>query len=244
MNALGLIGCAVQSALVSLIAHIESARDAWNVLQSVFQMSGAARRASLGRELHAMKLKTGQAINEYVEEAVRIRKEFIVAGISIDAQEMNQALFAGLQGEYAIAEHMALAGGAQALKNILPSLILAEVWINLKSEPRSAGEHGSGVALMAPSRQPRRHRRRLTCFRCRSEDHLIRECPHPPIIGAPSSSVHGPSHARLGLGPDAAIKSRNREIVLAEWPSRVRTRVHAPAEWHSLGEYLRKRRPR
>ena len=165
MKALALIGLHVQKHHKSSLADCETAKEAWDLLSTVYKAKSNARRLQLRKELNNLKLAVDEPLTKYVARARGIRDQLLAAGQEIKEEEVAWSVLAGLPDNYESMVNIIEAGSEELdLDDMLPKLLIVEQRM-AKQLPGTVAAyyHGSGNGP--------------NCWKCGKKGHVHRDCP-------------------------------------------------------------------
>ena len=73
---------------LATLSKAESAKDAWETLEAVYQAKSTARRLQMKRELNNLRKEPSEALTKYVSRATDLRDQLIAAGHTIEDSEV------------------------------------------------------------------------------------------------------------------------------------------------------------
>ena len=98
-KALALIGLSVMDHHLPS-GQRETAKAAWDALESVYKAKSMARRVALKREMNSLKKAAEEPMTKYVARAKELRDQLAAAGHITNDEEVAAALLAGLPPDY------------------------------------------------------------------------------------------------------------------------------------------------
>ena len=99
-KALALIGLSVMDHHLPSLGQRETAKAAWDALESVYKAKSMARRVALKREMNSLKKAAEEPMTKYVARAKELRDQLAAAGHTTNDEEVAAALLAGLPPDY------------------------------------------------------------------------------------------------------------------------------------------------
>ena len=99
-KALAQLALHVKDFHLATLSKAESAKDAWETLEAVYQAKSTARRLQLKRELNNLRKEPSEALTKYVSRATDLRDQLIAAGHTIEDSEVVMSVLAGLPKEF------------------------------------------------------------------------------------------------------------------------------------------------
>ena len=162
------------------LAGLNSAREAWSVLEATYQAKSNARKLTLRKELTQLKMNPGEPLTKYVARARDIQAQLRAAGHTVEDTDLAFTALAGLPDAYETMATVLLATSPTKdlrLDDMMPMLLQVEQ--RLPTE-----RHGPETALSAtpgrghPPGRPTGAARKedRTCFYCKKPGHLKADC--------------------------------------------------------------------
>ncbi len=174
-KALALIGLSVMDHHLPSLRQQETAKDAWDALESVYKAKSMARRVALKREMNSLKKAAEEPMTKYVARAKELRDQLAAAGQDTDDEEVAAALLAGLPPDYdVIVAVLETTADKVDLDVLLGKLLTAEQRLPKANEPTAPRAY-AGAAERAPRGNGQRPPPR--CFYCDQLGHIVRNCP-------------------------------------------------------------------
>ena len=133
---------------LATLSKAESAKDAWETLESVYQAKSTARRLQLKRELNNLRKEPSEALTKYVSRATDLRDQLISAGHTIEDSEVVMSVLAGLPKEFdTVVAVLEITDDKLELDVVLAKLLQAE-------QRLTRGEKANKRAPSSPIRPP------------------------------------------------------------------------------------------
>jgi len=174
-KALALIGLCVMDHHLPSLGQRETAKAAWDALESVYKAKSTARRVALKREMNSLKKAADEPMTKYVARAKELRTQLAAAGQTTDDEEVAAALLAGLPADYdVIVAVLETTAEKVDLDVLLGKLLTAEQRLPKASEPAAPRAY-AGAAERAPRGNGWRPSPR--CYYCDQLGHMVRDCP-------------------------------------------------------------------
>ena len=175
-QALAFIGLCVRDHHLPTIARCETAKQAWEALEAVYQARSTARRLQLKRELNSLKKRPDEELTKYVARAKDIRDQLAAAGKGPDDQEVTMSLLAGLPSEYDV-----LVTVLETSDTLLdPDSVLAKLLTveqRAASARPTAGEQAFYSSRHRGAPAPKRSSaEQRECYYCGKKGHLKKDC--------------------------------------------------------------------
>ena len=174
-KALALIGLSVMDHHLPSLGQRETAKDAWDALESVYKAKSMARRVALKREMNSLKKAAEEPMTKYVARAKELRDQLAAAGLVTDDEEVAAALLAGLPPDYdVIVAVLETTADKVDLDVLLGKLLTAEQRLPKANEPAAPLAYAGTAERAARGggiRPP------LRCFYCNQLGHIVRDCP-------------------------------------------------------------------
>ena len=177
-KALALIGLYVKEHHLPLMERCDTAKQAWQQLEAVYQAKSNARKLQLRKELSQLKMGPGEPLTKYVGRARDIQDQLRAAGHMVADQEVAWAVLAGLPAHFdtVVTVLETTSDKDMSLEDILPKLLQVEQRERQKERPDER-------ALMAKPRNSfgsgRGHhvdKRGKICHYCGKKGHFKAEC--------------------------------------------------------------------
>ena len=180
-KALAMIILCVKDCHLSTLAKCQTAKEAWDTLEQVYQAKSNARRLQLKRELNALSKGEDEPLTSYVARAKAIRDQLVAVGHTISDEDVVLPLLAGLPAEYDTLVEILLASDDKLdLEKVQAKLLQVE---QRRSQPITEKEYGSAYysakkfrprpSTAGPSNKPKTNK---DCYYCGKPGHLQREC--------------------------------------------------------------------
>lgn len=214
-KALALIGLSVKDHHLTTIASCETAKQAWDALESVYQAKSVARRLQLKRALNSLRKQPDEELTKYVARAKDIRDQLAAAGWSPDDQEVTLSILAGLPSEYDTLVTVLESGDVKLdPDSVLAKLLTVEQ--RAASEKLAAGDSTSayvsrqrGSSVGKQSWPEERE-----CWYCGKQGHLKKDCRKKRQDELARGRVGGGATPRTGLALTALATTGHGEWVL------------------------------
>jgi hypothetical protein len=115
------------------VAAAKTAKELWDDLETTYKSKSNARKMLLRREIHTLKLGSGEPISMYVARAEDLYKNLTAAGSDMKPEELAFAILAGLLDEYGTLETILEATSEKmSAKEMLPLLLQTEARLKLQ----------------------------------------------------------------------------------------------------------------
>jgi gag-polypeptide of LTR copia-type/Domain of unknown function (DUF4219) len=168
-KALALLTLYVADHHLSSVAACETAKDAWDALESTYKAKSKARRLQLKQELNFIKLGRDEPITKYVARAKNIRDELLAAGHDITEEEVVWSVLAGLPDAYKTIKTIIMNMEAELYVDTIMPMLLKE---EQESRPLHEDEHKRGTTAAFMGREGPNFR----CWYCQKTGHTQAHC--------------------------------------------------------------------
>jgi hypothetical protein len=194
-SALAYITLYVKDHLLGTVGACETAKEAWNKLETTYKSKSNGRKLLLKRELDQLKKGPGESVSKYVARGENLYADLVATGFEMKKEELAFQLLVGLTSEYDMLV-TALEARADVLtvEELLPLLLQTEARFKVQGETER--EDGQAVAYAAKKGQPSKgfaqkrgnfeHKQKgsgsgssngVRCYRCGNAGHMVGECP-------------------------------------------------------------------
>lgn len=186
-KALALIGLNVKDHHLTTVGKCETAKEAWDILQSTYKAKSNARRLQLRRDLNSLKKDPKEPLTKYIARAKEIWNDLLAIGHEVPATEVAWTVLAGLPKEYEMVVTVLETSSEElTLEDILPKL--------LQVEQRSSGSEAVAYSAQrervfnkpvqgpVPGRNKEQRRfggsnfKDRECFYCGKKGHIKANC--------------------------------------------------------------------
>lgn len=173
-RALGKICLAVQPSCYPHVREADTAKIAWNNLQTAFEDKGLCRRLSLMRRLLRTRYEDFSSMGQYVSGLVSLAQQLADIGHKVDDEEVAVLLLGGLPAEFEPLVMGIEATHTELTSEIVKSRLLQEDY----RRSDVASSEMSEAALAAKHSSKNTHRKRtVTCHHCGKAGHIRPKCP-------------------------------------------------------------------
>ena len=214
-QALALIGLSVNDHHLTTIASCETAKQAWDALEAVYQAKSVARRLQLKRTLNSLRKEPNEELSKYVARAKDIRDQLAAAGWSPDDQEVTLSILAGLPSEYDTLVTVLMASDVELDPDgVLAKLLTVEQ--RTASEELAAGDSTSAYVSRqrGSSAGQQSWAEERECYYCGKKGHLKKECRKKRQDDLARGRLGGGATPRTGLALTALATTGNGDWVL------------------------------
>ena len=183
-KALAQLALHVKDFHLATLSKAESAKDAWETLEAVYQAKSTARRLQLKRELNNLRKEPSEALTKYVSRATDLRDQLIAACHTIEDSEVVMSVLAGLPKEFdTVVAVLEITDDKLELDVVLAKLLQAEqrltrgekadnraLFTNTSSRQRyGTGSAGTAGKIGTSGRDKE-------CWHCGKRGHLKADC--------------------------------------------------------------------
>lgn len=102
MRACALMLLHVETVYFSVIQNVECPDEMWSILERICRGSVYARKLRLRRQLHSVKMGSGETVNEYIARIRRTVADLGAVGVQITDDEVVPAMLSGLPESFAM----------------------------------------------------------------------------------------------------------------------------------------------
>ena len=99
-KALAQLALHVKDHHLPLLSKAETAAEAWQKLEAVYQAKSTARQLHLKRALNSLRKEPSEPLVQYVNRATDMRDQLLAAGHTVEDQELIMCILAGLPREF------------------------------------------------------------------------------------------------------------------------------------------------
>ena len=131
-KALAYIRLNVEEDYLTRLEETETAKEAWDLLESTFANKSSARKLQLRRELAGLRKESGEPVSKYVARAQELRLELAAAVHNVEDEELVWHILDGLPAAYVVRRDVKHV--AQGLNRQMPRFSWCLVRVLLRSE--------------------------------------------------------------------------------------------------------------
>jgi transposase InsO family protein len=212
-KALAIIGLCVKECHLPTLAACETAKEAWDALQAVYEAKSNARRLQLRRELTTLRKEQEEPLTKYVARARAIRDQLKSIGAQLSDDDIVMAVLAGLPPEYdTLVTVLTASDGKLDLDRVFAKLLQVEQRQTDSAEREYTSAYFSKGGR--PGKPRPQDRRQPTaggkeCYYCGKKGHFKRDCKFR-IRDEQRNKGGGPS-SRNGVALAASASSLDRD---------------------------------
>ena len=176
-KALAQLALHVKDHHLPLLSKAETAAEAWQKLEAVYQAKSTARQLHLKRALNSLRKEPSEPLVQYVNRATDMRDQLLAAGHTVEDQELIMCILAGLPREFdTVVAVLEITDSKLELGGVLAKLLQAE-------QRLGSGERADNRALFTNKASKPQHRagtggsgNAKECWYCGKRGHLKAEC--------------------------------------------------------------------
>lgn len=157
----------IDETIYSYVAETNTAKEAWDALQTAFEDSGLCRKVSLLKQLVQLKSSDCKSIEDYVNQVVMTSLKVKKTGLNLDDEIVASLMLAGLPGEFNPLV-MAYEGSSEKLTTVGVKTFLLQ-----ETRFESNEEQSEAFYSKASKRKPTGFR----CHNCGEVGHFAKYCP-------------------------------------------------------------------
>lgn len=178
-RALSQIVLAVSDEYIYLITECDSAKAAWEKLQSHFERDTIANRIYLKKQYFRAVMKDGKSMEAHLKHMKDIVNKLSAIKVEISEEDQVVTLLGSLPDTYATVVTALEAQQPDTLTlEFVQNSLLNEEQKRGQAVPGQPGGRGGRTPASSDAALHSESERRL-CYNCSSPDHLSRDCPHP-----------------------------------------------------------------
>jgi hypothetical protein len=184
-KALALIGLHVKEYHLPMLERCDTAKDAWQELERVYQAKSNARKLQLRKELTTLKMGPAEPLTKYVARDQEIQDQLRAAGHNVVDQEVTWSVLAGLPAVYdtMITVLETTSDKDMSLDEILPKLLQVEQRLQTTERPDEtalSAKPGNGFGGRSGNTRPGshtggQHKETRICHYCKKVGHLKKD---------------------------------------------------------------------
>jgi hypothetical protein len=169
-KALAYIRLCVKEYHMPTLASVQSAKEAWEVLEATYKSKSEARKISLHQELLHLKKSNGEDITQYISRAKCIRDDLVAAGENPKSINVIAPVLNGLPASFTPLCLALIAQSASlTLEELESKLISAQALLQEEDKPRDP----TAAAFVARKAHDLKS---VRCHFCDQPGHVIRNC--------------------------------------------------------------------
>ena len=170
----------IDTSLYVHIKEVQTAKELWDKLQSMFDDKGFARRISLLRTLISLRLENCDSMANYVNQLIETAQRLKGTGFKIDDEWIGSLLLAGLPEKFApmimAIEHSGIEISADAIKTKL--LDMEDDFHKDKAGSAFAGKWNGGKKKSSGyTQKTSSSKKEIRCYKCQKIGHYKNKCP-------------------------------------------------------------------
>lgn len=164
------INLLVDETVLSYILDTQTAKQAWDSLQSAFEDSGLCRKVELLKQLVQLTLSKCASVEDYINRITMTSSKVKRTGLKLDDEVIASLMLAGLPEEYKPL--------VMAIENSSTKLTIDSVKTLLLQETRLNPEPDNGEALCVNAKRSKTTHgvTKFRCHKCGVPGHFAKEC--------------------------------------------------------------------
>ena len=147
---------------------LDDPSDLWKTFKERYEVSCAARKLTLRRELTSLRKSSEESVASFLERALMLRQKLMLAGGAMDDGELQQLVTAGLPDSFEAATLILSMQKSVQMAEFRQQLVAAE---SLTQSTKHWRGDATGFAARA-----RPGVKDLRCYWCNQKGHLQRNC--------------------------------------------------------------------